>query len=84
GDINCRYWGKTYDNVNYYTCTEICDKYDITTELFFKLNPTLKLDCSKIQPKWRYCVAGFIEPLQATDRLCGPKHKNATCLGTDL
>lgn len=84
GEINCRSWGNTYDDVNYYTCTELCEKYQITTDFFFMLNPTLKPDCSNIQPKSSYCVDGFVEPLRATDGLCGPKHNNATCLGTDL
>ncbi|KAF1842320.1 carbohydrate-binding module family 18 protein [Cucurbitaria berberidis CBS 394.84] len=84
GEINCRSWGKTYDTVNYYTCTEISNKYQITTDFFFSLNPTLKPDCSNIKPQSRYCVDGFVEPLRATDGLCGPKHNNATCLGTDL
>lgn len=28
-------------------------------------------------------MPAVIEPLRATDGLCGPKHNNATCLGTD-
>lgn len=58
GELNCRAWGKTYDQVNYYTCTEICNKYQITTGYFFSLNPTLNNDCSNIQPKSKYCIDG--------------------------
>ncbi|OAL54647.1 hypothetical protein IQ07DRAFT_628421 [Pyrenochaeta sp. DS3sAY3a] len=83
GELNCRAWGYTYNEVNYYTCTEICNMYEITTDYFFSLNPTLETDCSNIQPKSEYCIDGYIEPLRALDGLCGPKHNNATCLGTD-
>jgi hypothetical protein len=58
GELNCRAWGRTYDQVNYYTCTEICNKYQIMTDYFFSLNPTLKKDCSDIQPKSKYCIDG--------------------------
>lgn len=58
GELNCRAWARTHEHVNYYTCTEICDKYQITTDYFFWLNPTLKTDCSDIQPRSRYCYDG--------------------------
>jgi hypothetical protein len=58
GELNCRAWGRTYDEVNYYTCTEICNKYQITTDYFFSLNPALKTNCSDIQPKSKYCIDG--------------------------
>ena len=58
GEINCRYWARTYEDVKYYTCTEISKLYSITTEFFFSLNPDLNLDCSNIKPRSNYCVDG--------------------------
>ncbi|RKU43728.1 hypothetical protein DL546_004952 [Coniochaeta pulveracea] len=58
GQINCRAYGRTGKDVNYYTCTELADRYEITVDFLFKLNPDLKLDCSNIQPKTEYCVDG--------------------------
>jgi hypothetical protein len=46
GDINCRSWADTYEDVNYYTCTELCQKYQIAT------------DCSNIMQQTTYCVDG--------------------------
>ncbi|OTA97428.1 carbohydrate-binding module family 18 protein [Hypoxylon sp. CO27-5] len=81
GEVNCRYWGGTYEDVNYYTCTQLANKYDITIEKFFILNPDLDPDCGNIQPNTDYCVDGFIEPVRATDGRCGPPNNNATCRG---
>ncbi|RWA04450.1 hypothetical protein EKO27_g10654 [Xylaria grammica] len=83
GDIVCRYPGRTYADVNYYTCTELADKYGISLEKFFMLNPELDPDCGNIKPYTIYCVSGFIEPLRAYDGKCGPPNNNATCAGTD-
>jgi hypothetical protein len=58
GQINCRYSASTYSDVNYYTCTQLADRYGITIQAFFTLNPELDLDCSNIQPNSVYCVAG--------------------------
>jgi hypothetical protein len=58
GSINCRFPGRTYDDVNYYTCSQLAETYHITNELFFLLNPTLHNNCSNIQPNTKYCVAG--------------------------
>jgi hypothetical protein len=108
GEINCRHWGMTYDEVDGTTCVKLARKYEITREHFFLLNPSLQKDCSNVQANVMYCVAGckwmrlhithvpwnlrghlhigmlVIEPLRAFDGLCGPPHKNATCLGTDF
>lgn len=84
GDLHCREWSWPQKEVNYRTCAEIADYYDITIEDFFFLNPELKSDCSDIRTGYEYCVRGFIEPLRAWDGLCGPSNKNATCLGTDF
>jgi hypothetical protein len=58
GDLNCRKHSPTYDDANYYTCTELAEKNRITIEEFFWLNPGLKKDCSNIQPNSEYCVVG--------------------------
>ncbi|KAK0631556.1 hypothetical protein B0T14DRAFT_412605, partial [Immersiella caudata] len=84
GDINCRMLGRTYDDVNYYSCEDLAETYELFLEKLFVLNPTLLPDCSNIQPNTEYCVAGFIEPLRAWDGLCGPPNNGATCSGTGL
>lgn len=66
GEINCRYWGITSSQVNYYSCTEMSEFYDVDLELFFKLNPTLEPDCSNILPKTEYCVDGCKSPFHDT------------------
>lgn len=59
GQVNCRYTDTTEDmDINYYTCTALAIKYDISVETFFLLNPDLKTDCSNIQPGTDYCVQG--------------------------
>ncbi|KAF6837098.1 hypothetical protein CMUS01_05151, partial [Colletotrichum musicola] len=83
GDINCRYWADTPEDVSYFTCTELATRYEITNDQFFLLNPELSKDCSDIKPQAEYCVDGFIEPVRALEGLCGPKNNNATCIGTD-
>ncbi|TIC91062.1 hypothetical protein CH35J_011147 [Colletotrichum higginsianum] len=83
GEINCRYWADTTEEVNYYTCSQLAHRYEIPNDVFFMLNPVLNKDCSNIKPKSEYCVTGFIEPIRAFDGLCGPRHNNATCQGTD-
>ncbi|PVH95053.1 carbohydrate-binding module family 18 protein, partial [Periconia macrospinosa] len=84
GDIVCRYTSSTSANVNYYTCTELANFYDITVQEFFQLNPLVNPDCSNIKPSTEYCVAGYIQRLLATNENCGPIYGNASCLGTDL
>lgn len=58
GEVNCRYARQTGSDVNYYTCTELAERYEITVEEFFVINPGLKKDCSDIQPNTEYCVDG--------------------------
>ncbi|KAE9372960.1 carbohydrate-binding module family 18 protein [Stipitochalara longipes BDJ] len=85
GELVCRFTDSTEGlDINYYTCTLLANTWGITVEKFFDLNPGLAPDCSNIQADTEYCVQGFIEPLRATDGLCGPPNKNATCLGTGL
>lgn len=57
GDINCRGWGRTYDDAGYYTCTELSRDWGISLAWFFQINPTVLPDCSNIQPNTFYCVA---------------------------
>ncbi|KAK0103225.1 hypothetical protein ONS95_005258 [Cadophora gregata] len=84
GDVNCRSWTQTYDNVGYWTCSQLADDHGITLEKFWMMNPTLAPDCKAIKPNTEYCVDGFIEPLRSTDGFCGPSHKNATCIGSNF
>lgn len=58
GDINCRDWTQTYDNVGYWSCGELADKSGITIDKFWILNPTLAPDCDGIQPNTEYCIDG--------------------------
>lgn len=58
GDPVCRLWTETGKEVNYYTCTQLAERYDIETELFFRLNPEIDENCSNIEPKTEYCVYG--------------------------
>lgn len=58
GQINCRYPGGTYDDVDSNTCAQLANKYQITLEKFFMLNPELHPDCANIEPRTDYCVAG--------------------------
>jgi hypothetical protein len=58
GEVNCRYWGSTYADVNYYTCTQLAKFYGITNDKFFMLNPDIDPDCGNVQEFTKYCVAG--------------------------
>lgn len=58
GDFVCRFHYATSSDVNYYTCKELCQMFQITVDFFFSINPTLEKDCSNIQAKTEYCVAG--------------------------
>ncbi|KAK1703501.1 hypothetical protein BDP67DRAFT_549741 [Colletotrichum lupini] len=65
GEVNCRYWTDTPKDVSYYTCSELAQRYDMPSDLFFTLNPSLDRDCGNIKPQTEYCVSGFIEPIRA-------------------
>ncbi|KAH8715257.1 GPI-anchored CFEM domain protein [Beauveria bassiana] len=85
GEVNCRYSASTKGmDINYYSCMALATKYGISIEKFFQLNPALHPDCGNIQGDTDYCVDGFIEPVRATNGLCGPANGNATCLGTEF
>lgn len=58
GEINCRYPGSTYNDVNHDTCTKLAERYGIKLDVFFILNPELDPDCGNIQKYTNYCVAG--------------------------
>lgn len=58
GEINCRAWSRPQTDVNYYTCTTLADKYEISVDKFFMLNPDVNTDCGNIQTNMLYCVAG--------------------------
>lgn len=58
GEINCRSWTQTYDNVGYWSCSQLADDFGITLDKFWLLNPKLAPDCEGIQPNTEYCVDG--------------------------
>jgi hypothetical protein len=58
GQTNCRYSAKTGKDVNYFTCTEIAQKYHLTMAELLDLNPELDEKCQGIKPDTDYCVVG--------------------------
>lgn len=58
GQIICRYTLTSPNVVNDYTCRELANKWDISIETFFKLNPDVDRNCMNIKPGTEYCVAG--------------------------
>lgn len=56
GEVNCRSWAQTYDNVGYWSCSQLAEDFGITLDKFWTLNPTLAPDCKGIQPNTEYCV----------------------------
>ena len=58
GGINCRYWRRTYAEVNYYSCKKMADQAKIDVDYFFFLNPILKNDCDNMKPWHLYCTEG--------------------------
>jgi hypothetical protein len=58
GDIVCRYDTVTSQDVNYYTCAEINDKYELSMDKLLDLNPGLQQDCKNVEPETKYCVKG--------------------------
>lgn len=58
GEINCRFYERTYDDANYYSCKEMADKWDLSIPQFFFLNPILLPDCSNIEKNALYCITG--------------------------
>jgi hypothetical protein len=58
GQVVCRYTLTSPAEVNYYSCIELADRYDISIDKFFLLNPDLDQDCKTIKPNTDYCVAG--------------------------
>ncbi|KAK3314008.1 hypothetical protein B0H66DRAFT_567588 [Apodospora peruviana] len=84
GEIFCRYHAKTYEDVGPNECARLADRYGLSLDKFYFLNPTLVApDCGGIRPWTSYCVRGFIEPVRAYDGWCGPDHRDATCIGMD-
>jgi hypothetical protein len=58
GEVNCRYWTTTPAEVDYYTCSAMSARYDISNDLIFSLNPGLARDCSNVEADTDYCVRG--------------------------
>lgn len=75
GEINCRLEADEEEEVNYNTCENIADRYDMEVKEFFFLNPDLKPDCSNIEPNTRYCVRGCKLTSSLARRVkCGFEH----------
>ncbi|KAF6817712.1 hypothetical protein CMUS01_12043 [Colletotrichum musicola] len=83
GDVVCRAWGETDEEVNHHTCTDLAEFYWMDVAKLFKLNPILKTDCSSIQPNTEYCTDGWIEPVGDKINRCGPLFGNAPCAYSD-
>lgn len=58
GDVMCIKEVGAGKDVNYYTCTAMANEYSITVEEFFALNPSVKKDCSNMEPMGWYCIEG--------------------------
>jgi hypothetical protein len=58
GQVVCRYTAFTSNTVNYYTCQELSDRYNIGVDEFFKLNPAVANTCDNVQVNFEYCVRG--------------------------
>ena len=58
GRVMCRYTLNSGRKMNCCTCTDLVNKYEITLELFFRLNPDIDEDCESIKLNTEYCVAG--------------------------
>lgn len=58
GELVCRSNGTSGAVVNYYSCKEMADYYELSIEQFFMINPVLEEDCSNIEPNTDYCVSG--------------------------
>ncbi|EFQ27420.1 hypothetical protein CGRA01v4_04505 [Colletotrichum graminicola] len=59
GEINCRFWTNTPEEVDYYTCSRLARRYLMPVDQVFFLKPELDKDCSNIQPQTEYCVEGL-------------------------
>ena len=58
GDFVCRLWIESDEEVNYWTCSDMAARFQLTREQFFEMNPNLLPDCSNIEPETDYCVRG--------------------------
>jgi len=58
GDINCRYPAETRESVDEQTCARLAERYGISLERFYLLNPILRGDCKNVKPWTGYCVRG--------------------------
>lgn len=70
GDIVCRSWAQTYDNVGYWSCKELADKFGITLDKFWLLNPQLAPDCKGVKSNTEYCVAGCESSMKSLCEVC--------------
>jgi len=77
--VNCRYNATAPGQVDYSSCSQLAQRYGISIDLFFRLNPLLDPDCSSLQGGKEYCVAGSVLDT-TTDGTCGPSSPSS-CLG---
>ncbi|EMD94539.1 hypothetical protein COCC4DRAFT_120909, partial [Bipolaris maydis ATCC 48331] len=58
----CRSNATAQSNMGQYTCTELAERYCLTVDHFFLLNPLLDPHCLSIQASEEHWVAGNIVP----------------------
>lgn len=58
GQVNCRRWKATDEEVNHSTCSELAQAYGGNFDDFLVLNPGMDRDCQNIKPLTYYCVIG--------------------------
>lgn len=58
GTLVCRLRVNSPKTVNYYTCQQFTDDYNLRVGQFYTLNPILEGDCANIKPNTPYCVRG--------------------------
>jgi hypothetical protein len=56
GNLNCRAWVSTDDDTNYFSCKKLAETWSITLGWCFRINPTVKSNCSNMQNYTRYYV----------------------------
>lgn len=56
GDFICRLWIETGEDVNYWTCSDMAARFQLTKAEFFDMNPNLLPDCSNIEPRVTRCI----------------------------
>lgn len=58
GDVVCRAFDESDEEVSDSICKDIADFYWINVDFFFTLNTGLERDCSNIRSNTEYCTDG--------------------------